>query len=68
MEDQLELSILLCKVIFLTEQLQLSIYSFRGYMEQIIFDSSYLLKPTTFLEDLSYAFDLFKDSLFIQPL
>ena len=33
-------------------------------MEQIIFDSSYLLKPTTFLEDLSYAFDLFKDSLF----
>ena len=29
-------------------------------MEQIIFDSSCLLKWTTFLKDLSYAFDLFK--------
>ena len=34
-------------------------------MGQIISDNSYLLKLTTFLEDLSYAFDLFKDRLFI---
>ena len=30
----------------------------RGYMEQIIFDGGYLLRPATFLEDL-------KGSLFI---
>ena len=34
------------------------IHFFRVYMEQIIFDSSYLLIPATFLEDL-------KGSLFI---
>ena len=34
-------------------------------MEQVVFDSSYLLKPTTFLEDLSFTFDIFKDRLFI---
>ena len=27
--------------------------SFRGYMEQIIFDRNYLLRTATFLEDLS---------------
>ena len=34
-----------------------AIHSFRGYMEQMIFDSSYLLRPANFLED-------FKSSLF----
>ena len=29
-----------------------AIHFFRGYMEQMIFDSSYLLRPTTFLEDV----------------
>ena len=29
-----------------------AMYSFRGYMEQIIFDSSCLLRTDTFLEDL----------------
>ena len=33
-----------------------TIHSFKGYMDQIIFDSSYLIRPATFLEDLSYAF------------
>ena len=37
-----------------------AIYSFRVYMEQIIFDSSHWLRPTTFLEDLSYAFDFLR--------
>ena len=32
-------------------------YSFRGYMEQIIFETSCLLRKATFLEDLFYAFD-----------
>ena len=41
------------------------IHSFRVYTEQIVFDSSYWLKPTIFLEDLSFTFDLFKDRLFI---
>ena len=35
-----------------------AIHIFRGYVEQVIFDSSYLLKPATFLED-------FKSSLYI---
>ena len=64
LEDQLELSILLYKVIFFNGAVA-AIHSFRGYMEQIIFDSSNLLKPTAFLEDLSYAFHLFKNRLFI---
>ena len=29
-------------------------------MEQIIFDSSYRLRPATFLEELSYAFDFLR--------
>ena len=29
-----------------------AIHSFRGYMKQMIFDSSYLLRPATFLEDI----------------
>ena len=29
-----------------------AINSFRGHMEQIIFDSNYLLRPATFLEDV----------------
>ena len=29
-----------------------TIHSFKGYMEQMIFDSSYLLTPATFLEDV----------------
>ena len=33
-----------------------AIHFFRVYMDQIIFDSSYLLRPANFLEDLSYAF------------
>ena len=37
-----------------------AIHSFRVYMEQIIFDSSYLLRPANFLEDLSYAFDFLR--------
>ena len=43
------------------------IHSFRGYMEQIIFDSSYLLRIATFLEEL-FLFDIFKSSLFVSPL
>ena len=30
-----------------------AMHSYMGYMEQIIFDSSYLLRAATFLEDLS---------------
>ena len=30
-----------------------AVHSFRGYTEQIIFDSSYLLRKATFLEDKS---------------
>ena len=30
-------------------------YSFRGYMEQLIFDSSYLLRAATFLEEHFYS-------------
>ena len=37
-------------------------------MEQIIFDSSYLLRTGYFLEDLSYAFNFFKGSLLTLPL
>ena len=29
-----------------------AIHSFSGYMQQMIFDSSYLLRPATFLEDV----------------
>ena len=32
-----------------------AINSFRGQMEQIIFDRSYLLRPATFLEDVSHS-------------
>ena len=43
-----------------------AIHFFRGYMEQLIFDSSYLLiRPATFFGDLSDEFDFIKDSLFI---
>ena len=41
---------------FYLEQLQPRI--FRGYMEQIIFDSSCLLRTATFLEDLFLAFNV----------
>ena len=41
------------------------IHSFRGCMEHIFFNILYLLRAATFLEDLSYAFDFFKDSPFI---
>ena len=37
-----------------------AIHSFRVYMGQITFDSSYLLRPATFLEDLSYVFDFLR--------
>ena len=30
-----------------------AMHSFRGYMEQIIFDRSYFVRTATFLEDLS---------------
>ena len=33
-----------------------AIHSFRSYMEQITFDSSYLLRIATFLEELSLTF------------
>ena len=33
---------------------------FRGYTEPIIFDSSWLLRKATFLEDLIYAFDFLR--------
>ena len=29
-----------------------AIHSFRGYMQRMIFDCSYLLRPATFLEDV----------------
>ena len=45
-----------------------TIYTFRGYMEQIAFDSSDLLRKATFSEDLSLAFDFFNGSLSILPL
>ena len=37
-----------------------AIHSFRGYMEQMIFDSSYLLRSATFLVDVKGS--LFNDS------
>ena len=37
-------------------------------MEQIIFDSSYLLRIATFLDELFQVFDIVKSSLFISPL
>ena len=61
LKDQLEPSIPSCKVIYFTEQLQPSILS--GVIWNIIFDSSYLLRIATFLEELFYAFDIFKGSL-----
>ena len=39
-----------------------------GYMQQIIFDGSYLLRAGYFLEDLSYAFNFFKGRLLTSPL
>ena len=39
-----------------------------GYMEQISFDSSCLLRTNSFLEDLSYPFNFFKDGLLTSPL
>ena len=50
-----------------------AIHTFRVYMEQIVFDISYLLRLATFSEDLSYAFDflravyLFSHSISSQP-
>ena len=37
-------------------------------MEQLTFDSSYLLRTGYFLEDLSYAFKCFKGSLLTSPV
>ena len=34
-------------------------------MEQIMFDSSYLLRTATFLEELSHKFEFFKGSLYL---
>ena len=45
-----------------------TIYTFRGYMEQIAFDSSDLLRKATFSEDLTLAFNFFNGSLSILPL
>ena len=39
----------------------------KGFMEQIIFGSSYFLKTTTFLDDISQTFDFFMGSVFISP-
>ena len=64
MQDQLERSILLCTGWFFNSAVA-AIHFFRGYMEQINFDSSYLLRAATFLEERSHAFHFFKDSLFI---
>ena len=44
------------------------IYTCRGYMEQIAFDSSDLLRKATFSEDLTLAFNFFNGSLSILPL
>ena len=66
MEDQLEPSILSYKVTFFNGPVA-TIASLKGYMEQI-FGSRYLLKTATFLEDLSWAFDFFKGSIYISPL
>ena len=38
----------------------LVIHSLRGYMEQIIFDGSYLLRKMTFLEDFPQTFNLLR--------
>ena len=65
LEDQLESFIISCRVIFLTGWLK---PSFLSGVEQIIFDSSYLLRTITVMEFLSYTFDFFKSSLFISPL
>ena len=64
MQDQLQPSILLCIGWFFNSAVA-AIHFFRGYMEQINFDSSCLLRAATFLEELSHAFHFFKDSLFI---
>ena len=45
-----------------------AMHSFRVYMEQVIFDRSYLLRIALFLEDLSLAFNFLKGSLLISPL
>ena len=52
LEDQLKQFIFSCRVTFFHGAVA-AIHSFRGYMDQIIFDSSYLIRTTTFLEDLS---------------
>ena len=44
------------------------IHSFKCYMEQIIFDSRYLLRMATFLDGLFQVFNIVKSSLFISPL
>ena len=43
-------------------------HSFRGFMEQINFDSIYLLRTGTFLEDLSLGIQFFKGSLLIASM
>ena len=63
--NQLEPSIPSCRVIYLTV---VATHFFRGYMEQVIFDRSYLLRIATFLEELFRGFDFLKGSLFILPL
>ena len=45
-----------------------AIYSFGGYMEQIVFVSSYITKASTFLEELCKAFDIILSSILISPL
>ena len=45
-----------------------AMHTFRDCMEQIIFDTSYLFRTATFLEDLSQAFDFFKGSILISTL
>ena len=42
-----------------------AIHSFRGYMEQMIFDSSHLLRPASFMEDAKGS--LFNHSNIIHP-
>ena len=59
MEHQLESSIFSCRVISAA-----AIHLLKGYMEQIIFDSSYLLWPATFSEDLSDAL-IFKREFYL---
>ena len=48
-----------------TEWSVAAIHSFRGYMEQMIFDSSHLLRPASFMEDAKGS--LFNHSNIIHP-